>query len=93
LSTGHPLGVAACVAGIAIYAVLTIPALIDRESSAITPLVMAAVLAFYSYSVLYQLNAVLDRSPVVPHKSVALATGHLYFGPNILRIRSLEPER
>jgi hypothetical protein len=77
---------AACVAGLAISAVLTVPALVSRKHGAITVLVMAAVLAFYSYTVLYQLNCVLDRSPVATSSSVVLAIGHVYLGPDTVRI-------
>jgi hypothetical protein len=79
--------VVACVAGLVISGVLTMPALVSRKSRAIATVVMAAVLAFYSYTVLYQLNCLLDRSPVVAYKSVVSATGRLYLGPDILRIR------
>jgi hypothetical protein len=79
--------VLACVAGLAISGALTMPALVSRNSRATATVVMATVLAIYSYTVLYQLNCVLDRSPVVAYKSVVLTTGRLYLGPDILRIR------
>lgn len=82
-----PAVVGACVVGLAISGVLTMPAVVGRKRSAITVVVMAIVLAFYGYAILYQLNCVLDRSPVLAYKSVVSATGHLYLGPDTLRIR------
>jgi hypothetical protein len=79
--------VSACVAGLAVSAVLTLPALIQRRLSGIPAIILAGSLTLYCYVALFEINCTLDRSPAVVYASIVSAKRFVYRDPNRLQIR------